>query len=240
MFKLRLWQIGIFSCLAISSKCIYKESARTQSKPIEPTTEFKQNNSDEFLYSLYNIKDGFSIPAAETDLINKSGGNATYGEITQEGVNLLIDKIKPTKDDVFYDLGSGQGKMTTHIYLKTPVKKSVGIELSKSRYEGSKKIFKDLMNQNLLDPKRKLEFYNKNIKDVPLKDATIIYLSSLCFPQKLIQDITNNILRDTKGKLYLITFSSLPKDSGFTLQEKVTIPMTWSKSSPLYIYTKNN
>lgn len=227
---------SITACLSImlSSYSYEKSSEQINSHELN-----KQELINHFLSSLYKTVEGYSISPEESHLIKKCGGDPTYGEITREAVKILIDKIKPSEHDIFYDLGSGQGKMTIQMYLTTPVKKSIGIELSKNRFDASEKFKQELAGLDLLNPQRSLEFYNKNIADIPLHDATIVYISSLCFPKELIKKITDNIKRDNKNKLYLITLSALSDNQGFTLKEKLTLPMSWSNTSQVYIYIKN-
>ena len=46
----------------------------------------------------------------------------TYGTISDEGIKKLLDDIhKLNSDDVFYDLGSGIGKMYVNTCLKIPM-----------------------------------------------------------------------------------------------------------------------
>jgi len=103
---------------------------------------------------------------------------SVYGEITNEGSDKLIKIFKSnlTKSDVFYDLGSGEGKLAIKIACKTNVKKVVGIELHKERFNTS---IKHLKTSNT----DKVSFINKNFLDVDLSDATIVYFSNEGIPK---------------------------------------------------------
>lgn len=70
-------------------------------------------------------------------LFEKNGYAKTHGELTLEGLKKLIGKIK-TKNKVFVDMGSGNGSVVINM-VKTysDVKKVIGIELNKERYDYS-------------------------------------------------------------------------------------------------------
>ena len=66
-------------------------------------------------------------------------GTDIYGEVIKLGTDNLINHFPSyfNPSTVFYDLGSGLGKMVIHIGLQCNIKKSIGIEFSKERYEAS-------------------------------------------------------------------------------------------------------
>jgi hypothetical protein len=72
-------------------------------------------------------------------LINDSndyGRGLTYGEILPEAMETVIFRMLPLgPSDVFYDLGSGTGKICLQAALQTNAGRSVGIEISQSRSE---------------------------------------------------------------------------------------------------------
>tara|TARA_B100000519_G_C14260718_1_gene447702 strand:+ start:4966 stop:5535 length:570 start_codon:yes stop_codon:yes gene_type:complete len=69
--------------------------------------------------------------------------HAVYGELLREGVEIIISKFPDrfTSGNVFYDIGAGQGKLISHIALKTDVSKSIGIELAEQRVKNANDIF---------------------------------------------------------------------------------------------------
>lgn len=97
------------------------------------------------------IASGFNIDAAEETYIRDRGGAPTYGEIIKPSMRGLADKLKIKKGDVFYDLGSGTGKLVCYMYMATPVEKAIGIELSESRYKRSLEALERLHAQKPTD-----------------------------------------------------------------------------------------
>jgi len=124
-------------------------------------------------------------PADSRALLNKYGDDSiahkelTYGEITATGVRQLMEDMDLLKIDtafgkidigrstsncesdgvVFYDLGSGEGKLVVQLWLETlatssdriHLQKVVGVELSQARHEMAVSSWKKLQRQ-LLQP----------------------------------------------------------------------------------------
>lgn len=57
--------------------------------------------------------------------------SCTYGETSFNRMQMIIDEIKPTAQDVFVDLGSGVGQLVVHMAGGSRVKKAHGIEIAK-------------------------------------------------------------------------------------------------------------
>lgn len=129
-------------------------------------------------------------------------GKDTYGEITQKGTNDLVNHFKKyfNKDTIFYDLGSGLGKMVLHIGMQYNVKKSIGIELSKERYEAAIEIKNKYAKEY-----NNIEFYNKSLFYCDITDATVIYCDNTVFNadqnQKLYSSIPTGCLFLFKRRL---------------------------------------
>ena len=192
-----------------------------------------------YIEHLYGGKSGFVIPKEEEEFIKNTGNDSTYGEITYEGVEKLIKKFNLKKEDCFYDLGCGIGKMVIQIYLTTPAKKSCGIELSSSRTNKAKQIKRHLKQESKIDQERQLKFIEGDILNASLEDASAIFISSLCFSDDLMEKITNKLSR-LKNGLKIATSQKLPNKETFKLIETINIPMTWSPSSPIYLYELTN
>ncbi len=178
--------------------------------------------------------------------ITAKGGSADiYGEIPPDSLQIVMEYVrKPTKDDVFYDLGCGVGGAVLWVYLNFPVKKSAGIELCSSRFNDAHIALKRFKNKNLLESGRTLEILFGDMLQADLHDATIIYSCSTCFPDELMDELMEK-LATLKPGLIFITLKELPanyKNFGFkaivdsTTDKKLILPMTWSEGSPVYIY----
>ena len=129
----------------------------------------------------------------KTEFDENKVGKSTYGEITQIGTDNIVKKFKNyfNSNTVFYDLGSGLGKMVIHIGLEYNIKKSVGIEYSKERHKGAihlkKKYAKDSNNIKLICG----NFLKNNISD-----ATVIYIDNTSFQMRCLKKYMKTYLKD--------------------------------------------
>lgn len=73
---------------------------------------------------------GTTIPESERlGMERDPQADPTYGEVVPASVDSILRYVRPGKDDVFYDLGSGMGKVVFQAHLTTSVGKAVGVEL---------------------------------------------------------------------------------------------------------------
>lgn len=84
---------------------------------LEQTTSFEQyiKRVYEDLDAQHGIAACAELSDEEEDLIDASGGHRAYGEVTFDGVNMLMEMADMTEESVFFDLGSGLGKMTLQV-----------------------------------------------------------------------------------------------------------------------------
>jgi SAM-dependent methyltransferase len=114
-----------------------------------------------------------------------------YGEITKTGTENIYKWIKSNvdfpEDVVFYDIGSGHGKMVMHLSLISNFKKIVGIELSELRY----KYCLGILNQ--IGDLENVEFINDDVLNCDISDATVVFMNDALLPQDLIHSIFSKL-----------------------------------------------
>lgn len=206
------------------------------------------------LDTIYKDISGYGIPQKETELIKKEGGDSTYGQITYEGAAVLLEHLAIDENTVFFDLGSGTGALIWQTYLTTPAKKCIGVELSETRYKHAKstehfasdlapvcfKFESDMRSKLKLGKvawpsKKTMTFKQENMTKTDIKDATVIFMCATCFPEDLMKTMTNRFA-ELKDGLRIATLKQLPPHDDMYLMQTLTLPMTWSKNSPVYIY----
>ena len=84
------------------------------------------------LDGVYGSYDGH---AERRSFCSSAGVAALYGEIRD--IQTLLDHVQFQSDDVFFDLGSGIGRMVIQVFLLTPIKLAVGVELGPTRFSKS-------------------------------------------------------------------------------------------------------
>ena len=137
----------------------------------------------------------------------------------------MIDKLDINKNDIFYDLGSGTGKVPLQFYTNSKVKKAVGIEIQPHRHEIAVNITK-----NILIPNKKLEYINENLINSNISDATIVFLCSTCYSTELLDIIY--VL-----KQIIISLKNYPKfNQLLPNSDTLQVKCSWTKSTNCYIY----
>jgi hypothetical protein len=108
-----------------------------------------------------------------------------YGEITKNGVFELNERID-SNGGVFYDIGSGNGKLLLQMAVISGFDKYVGIEMERIRYLYSI----DIKNQIGID---NVEFINADVLNVDISDAGFVFMNDLMFDEEMRNKIVNLI-----------------------------------------------
>ena len=218
----------------------------------EGETYQDRDRIDELLAEHWKGKSAWSRDESEQDR-----KQFTYGEVTPIGVRQLIhilglqqlvddDKQSPMDPTVFYDLGSGAGKLVVQMFLEKVTSISVGVELSKRRHDLAVKSWTSLQEaaglsrddvvckirnkDGQLVEQDRVILLNKDMVKTDFSDATHIYLSSLCFPRALADRAALRMMDNYQrhGKLKVIL--SLTDLKPFETDEMQAL---WTKSYEL-------
>jgi uncharacterized UPF0160 family protein len=221
--------IGYIVIYLITSE-IYKYCTKT-------TIESYNNvSSEEYIDELY--KNAISPYVVSTDErkqvedLGKSISGATYGYIKYDSLKDILNYLKVDESDVFYDLGSGSGRVVVQTALDSKAKKCIGIELSKTRHDTSIDTTKDVKKLT-----NKIQFRNENILTADISDATIIYMCSTCFSPELLNGVVDNI-KKCKHKVKIASLKSIKNDI-LKYKDTIQINTSWAPKIPCYIYEYN-
>lgn len=193
------------------------------------------------------------ISEEQRALCSATGGSPVYGEILYESCAVLIDSLRLTKDDVFYDLGSGLGSFVETVDFLSAVKKAWGIEFSEDRYkraveatrnhvkirdtafEYENKMRKIFGQEPLkLTKNKKFGFDNMDMLKADLSDATVVFTCSTCFGPEFMQKLADKLA--AHNKLRILTLVQLPYNKHIHYVTTYVLPMTWSAETPVYSY----
>lgn len=183
---------------------------------------------------LYKDVCGFEIPKDDEKHVKKSKGSPVYGEINHESVNKLLKYLNLKSDDIFFDLGSGVGKLVLHAALATPVMKAYGVELSMSRYLDALAA-KKLATSWFPNIQNRCEFLNEDLLNVDLSKASVIYSCSTAFSEAFMKKIVAHLAHLTHD-FRLVTLQDLPNEQHFELIDRIKLDMSWVRNTPVYIY----
>ena len=164
-----------------------------------------------------------------------------YGEIKISSVSKLLKDFNISKNDVFFDLGSGSGKVTMQVFLEGGVKKSVGVEYFPERHNIAIQAMNNMytLHPNLKTTGREIIYQQANIKDLDnLDSASVIFMCSTCYPEELL-DVVFNKIKNSKNSRAVVTHKMYDNFTSI-LPNKSTIVLscTWSENLTWYVYRK--
>jgi hypothetical protein len=168
---------------------------------------------------------------------NKNDVVETYGEILPKGVDRIINNISIDKNDVFFDLGCGCGKVVTQFYYQTCVKSSNGVEFSTTRFSQAQEI-----KEKIKITDNRLNFYRSNFFNIDLSHGTIFYIASTCFNKETMKKIWDKI-SNNKNLNAIIVLTRFPKTCDFSRVKRtksIEVNCSWDKSGAKIYYFKQS
>ncbi len=184
-------------------------------------------NPKAYLQMLYENKGGYIIPPEDVETILQAGGHPQYGEIPYDSAAHILNDLALSRQDVFYDLGSGVGKLAIQVYLTTPVKRSIGVELSKSRWSTAESCRQHVAKDDHITSNRELAFLHQNILNTYIADATICFINGITFPPALMKSMMDR-LGELDDEVKVISVLPLPAHKQFHLIKTYQLPMSWA------------
>ncbi len=151
----------------------------------------------------------------------------TYGEIIDfqflcKHIKIITNSHnKNLSDYLFYDFGSGYGKLVN--FFSKYCKKSIGVELVKEKYENSL----NYLNENVF-------FYNENFFDHKLNSSCILLINNLCFGPGTDKRLSLKILEECSKDDVIIVTKKLNLLEEYFL-DYITIECSWGESE-VYFY----
>jgi len=161
--------------------------------------------------------------------------NLTYGEI--EWAALKIMSSYPKIPGRFYDLGCGRGRAVLYMALTGLFESSVGIEVLPERTKLAHQALNNL-KASVPTAGAKVKLYEASFLNPSFKykDASVVFLSNLCFDDNTQTALFNKLnLEMPKGSLVFCSRTPSTLPSAFEAVGVESAPMSWTSDSHLYI-----
>lgn len=184
--------------------------------------------------SLYRDVWGYDIPDVEEKTIRRSKGSPVYGELPPGSVARLLDYVQLSPADVFYDLGSGTGKVVVQAAMTAPLKKCVGVELSATRCRDARSIIRRAKKEALLLADSCI-IREGDLMTTQLRDATVIYTCSTAFSIRFMKKLAGRVVNECR-KLRLFVSLQEVERRGLAHIDTLRLTTSWNRRSPLYVY----
>jgi SAM-dependent methyltransferase len=197
-----------------------------------------QKDITPFLYALYDDVSPMSISiSCRKKLGIYEDRSFVYGESHLPSLYEIFNEIKPQPGEIFYDLGSGSGRLVLYAALSFPFAKSIGIELLDGLVNvaqtklvlGKKRLF-DLPN---FDPNKlgEIEFILADFTKADLKGANVVYIASTCFEDEFMLNLTLHLEKQLAVGTRVITFARPLPSQQFKIIKHQFYPMEWGQAT---------
>ena len=176
-------------------------------------------------HQLFANNDGFKC-SQEAKALHPAW-DYTYGEIDFFGFIALLSLVKPDKNTIFYDLGSGVGTAVLAAAMVFPLKKSIGIELFPALYDKALQQKNKLCDNELYHNKKNIIVFKQgNFLTTSFDDATLIFINSTAFFGETWIKL-NNLFHQAPQLQTIITTSKTLISPYFEPIHETYVAMSW-------------
>ena len=142
----------------------------------------------------------FKLSTEERKRRNISDSSLTYGEITFDSFNTIIN-MSQVKNGVFYDLGSGIGKALVAASLLGNFEKIVGVEILDDVFAASQDVITSYKNNVRENVCKNIEIIHGDIRNVAIDKADLVYVASTCFDESFMLHLSKKAETMKKGAI---------------------------------------
>lgn len=197
-----------------------------------------QKDITHFLYTLYDDVSPVSISiSCRKKLGIYEDRSLVYGESHLPSLYEIFSEIKPQPGEIFYDLGSGSGRLVLYAALSFPFTKSIGIELLDGLVNVAQTKLalgkKRLLTLPDFDPNRlgEIKFIQADFNKTNLKDASVVYIASTCFEDEFMLNLTLHLEKQLAVGTRVITFARPLPSKQFKIIKGRLCPMEWGQAT---------
>ena len=174
-----------------------------------------------------------SDPAGEAR-VAATGSSATYGELMPAATDHLVDYLELHADDVFYDLGSGVGKVVLQVAMSAAIARCVGIEMMDRRHRIAQRMLEQVRAKGLLRA-RECRLRCSDFMRARIGDATVIYTCSTAFSTEFMNSLAARLARLPAGLRWVST-QDVDDNPWFRLEDVLRLDMSWRRRSKVHVY----
>ena len=162
-----------------------------------------------------------------------------YGEIPFETWQEIVRRVKPNLDGVFYDLGSGIGKVAMQSHLLYNFKKSIGVELLDGLHNKALEVERNF--DKLIKPQISKDLGNNELilrKDdiltTDFSDGDFILLSHPFKDEEKFLELEEKFLTTLKPKTKIVTLIRFLRNEKFKELGFRNFEFGWGKSAAYF------
>ncbi len=194
--------------------------------------------AEQYFNQLYGEINGY-------DISNKARAEAKitegllYGELPFATWKSIVMKANPKHDAVFFDLGSGTGRVVMQSHLLFNFQKSIGIELLAGLHDKACEIaqrFVDEIEHEVQDELgyRELHLFNESIFDTDLQEADFIFLNHPFKDRELLEKLEQKFLAELKPGTKIVTIIRALTNPSFKALGSEKFTFSWGESTAYF------
>lgn len=183
---------------------------------------------------LYRDAHGYDDDPAGEARVAATGSSATYGELMPSATDQLIEQLRLGSGDVFYDLGSGVGKVVLQVAMTTAVARCVGIEMMGRRHRVALRMLEQARREGLLRAKE-TRFRRSDFMRARIGDASVVYTCSTAFSTAFMNTLAARLAGLPAG-LRWVTTQDLDDNEWFSLETVLQLDMSWRRRGRVHVY----
>ncbi len=193
------------------------------------------NLAEQYFNQLYSNINGYSVSNAARAAAGITEG-LLYGELPFATWKGIVAKANPKHDAVFFDLGSGTGRVVMQSHLLFNFKKSIGIELLAGLHNEACDIaakFAEEIEPDIREEigDRELHLLNESFFDVDLSEADLILLNHPIKDRELFLKLEQKFLKELKPGTKIVTIIRALANPAFKNIGSEKYQFSWGEST---------
>lgn len=191
---------------------------------------------------LFSNVQGYSLSASGRAKVGREADPMlTYGEVTPESVQYMINITQPKSGEIFYDLGSGTGKAVIFAAFFAPFARATGIELIEdlwqSATETAARYYSEVKPQMPEKQDQEVSFINGSMFDHDTSDGDVFFTHCTCFDDPMMEQISRK-LEACKPGTRVVTVTKGLISPEFELVHSTPFRMGWGEATMCFYVRK--
>ncbi len=185
---------------------------------------------------LYGDINGYEVSNNARARFDGDSEDLLYGEMSFSTWEKIVKRAAPKEDAIFFDLGSGIGRVVLQSHLLFNFKKSVGVELLPGLHNKAcelKSVFEKIIKPQVEShvKNRELKFLEQSIFDADLSEADFVLLSHPFKKEEDFLHLEEKFLQQLKPKTIIVTLIRGLRNPAFRSLGNCLYDFSWGKST---------
>ncbi len=194
------------------------------------------NYAETLFNFLYNDINGYNVSSAARTKFLGDVSTLLYGEVPFQTCKEIIEKANAKKDSVFFDLGSGTGRVVMEAFLLTDFRKTIGVELLDGLHDKAMEV-KAVFDKNI-KPEisehivgRELNFIHGDIFKIDYSEADFIFMNHPLKDSDLFLQLEEKLLNELKPGTKIVTIIRALRNPKFKSLGSQLYKFSWGDST---------